>query len=160
MAAPIAAKIMDRSEMTLTADIDLRTAMSKLLQAKLTGAPVIDSEGRLCGILTEKDCLKALVRQAVDGAPSGRVRDYMTTAVESVTESTRLLDIAQLFLRHSFRKLPVVNERGIVVGQVSRRDVLRAIESAKDNPFLYGREEPRPEETGGVDSAMRRARGK
>jgi len=160
MAAPTAARIMDRTELTLTADIDIGTAMKTLLRAKLTGAPVIDSEGRLSGILTEKDCLKALVRQAVDGTPSGRVREYMTTAVETVTESTRLLDIAQLFLRHSFRKLPVLNERGIVVGQVSRRDVLRAIDSAKDNPFLYGKEEHRPEETGGVDSAMRRARGK
>lgn len=160
MNAPTAADIMDRSELTFTQELDIGTAMREMLRAKLTGAPVIDSEGRLCGMLTEKDCLKALVRQAMEGAPGASVRDYMTTPVDSVTPATQLLDLTRLFLSRPFRKLPVVDSDGRVVGQVSRRDILRTIDSAKDNPFLYGTKEQSPIETGGVHSAMQRALGK
>jgi len=160
MNVPTAADIMDRSELTFTQDLDIGTAMRKMLRAKLNGAPVVDSDGRLCGMLTEKDCLTALVRQAMDGAPGASVGDYMTTSVDTVAPTTQLLDITHLFLSRPFRKVPVVDSDGRVVGQVSRRDVLRAIDSAKDNPFLYGTKDQRPGETGGVHSAMRRALGK
>ena len=160
MKVPTAADIMDRSELTLTQELDIGTAMRKMLRAKLAGAPVVDSEGRLRGMLTEKDCLKALVGQAIDGAPGGSVREFMTTSVDSVTPATQLLDITHLFLKRPFRKLPVVDSDGRVIGQVSRRDILVAIDSAKDNAFLYGTEDHRPGETGGVHSAMQRARGK
>jgi len=160
MDVPTAKDIMDRSEITLTEEVDIGDAMRQMLRAKLNGVPVVDGEGRLCGMLTEKDCLTALVHQAVDGDPSASVREYMTRSVESISPATRLLEIAHVFMHHSFRKLPVVDDDGRVVGQVSRRDVLRAIDSAKDNSFLYGTAERRPAETGGVHSAMERARGK
>ena len=160
MKVPTAADIMDRSELTLTPELDIGTTMRKMLRAHLNGVPVLDSEGRLCGMLTEKDCLTALIRQAMDGAPGASVRDYMTTSVDSVTPTTQLLDIAHLFLNRPFRKLPVVDSDGRVVGQVSRRDIIRAIDSAKDNSYLYGTKDQSPGETGGVHSAMQRARGK
>ena len=160
MDIPTASQIMDRNELTLSEEIDIATAMRRMLRAKLAGAPVVDSGGRLSGMLTEKDCLSALVRQAVHGDPGGSVRDYMTSPVDTVMPTTRLLEIAQLFLQRPYRKLPVVDAENRVVGQVSRRDILRAIESAKDNPFLYGREEHRPTAVEGVHSAMQRARGK
>jgi CBS-domain-containing membrane protein len=160
MNPPTAADMMDRSELTITQELDIGTAMHEMLRAKLTGAPVVDAEGRLCGMLTEKDCLAALVRQAMDGAPGASVRDYMTSPVESVTPETQLLDITRLFLNRPFRKLPVVDSDGRVLGQVSRRDILRSIDSAKDNPFLYGTKDQSPRETEGVHSAMQRALGK
>jgi CBS-domain-containing membrane protein len=155
-----AADIMDRSEPTFAQDVDIGTAMRKMLRDKLNGVPVVDSEGRLCGMLTEKDCLRALVRQAMEGAAGASVREFMTANVDSVTPDTQLLDITQLFLERPYRKLPVVDPDGRVVGQVSRRDILRAIDSAKDNPLLYGTKDQRLRETGGVHSAMERARGK
>ena len=56
--------------------------------------------------------------------------------------------------------MPVVDGKGDVVGQVSRRDVLRAIGSMRDNSYLYGTADQQlPLDDGpGVDSAMRRAR--
>ncbi len=160
MSTRTTADIMDRSELTLTLEVDIASAMRTMLRAKLTGAPVVDEEGRLCGMLTEKDCLKAIVHQAVDGAPGATVREYMTTDVHTVQPSTQLLDVAHLFLTYSFRKVPVVDDKGRVIGQVSRRDILRAIDSAKDNPFLYGTKGKSPRDIEGVHSAMERARGK
>lgn len=160
MNPPTAADLMDRSERTLTPDLEVGAAMRELLRAGLTGAPVVGDDGRMCGILTEKDCLRAVLRQAMDGTPMTRVRDCMTREVDSVAPSSQLLDITVLFLNRPYRKLPVVDADGRVLGQVSRRDILRAIDSAKDNPFLYGTKDQSAHDVEGVHSAIQRALGK
>ena len=112
----------------------------------------------LLGMLTERDCLKVLVGGALDGLPTGKVSDYMTTPAQLITPTATLFDIAHIFLTRSYRKLPVVDRDRRVIGQVSRRDMLVAIESARDNPRLYGVKDLDPTDDMGVDSAMRLAR--
>jgi CBS domain-containing protein len=133
----------------------------KVLRRTETGAPVVNEAGQLLGMLTERDCLKALVGGALDGLPGGKVADYMTAPAESIRPTASLFDIAHIFLTRSFRKLPVVDVDRRVIGQVSRRDMLVAIEAGRDTPRLYGVEDRRPVEQtdAGVDSAMRTARG-
>ena len=103
-----AADIMARSEATLSPEAGVYDAMARLLKSRLTGAPVVDDEGQLLGMLTERDCLKVLVGAALDGLPSGKVADYMTAPAESIQPTASLFDIAHIFLTRSFRKLPVV----------------------------------------------------
>ena len=158
MAINTAADLMARSESTLSPDLDIYDALSLLLRRKLTGVPVVDGAGRLLGMLTEKDCLKVVVGGALDGRPSGRVEDHMTPPAESVLPTATVYDVVHLFLTRPYRKLPVVDAAGHVVGQVSRRDVLRAIESTRENTRLYGVQERRPPDAPGVDSAMTFAR--
>ena len=153
-----AADIMARSEAMLSPESDIYDALARLLKSRLTGAPVVDADGKLLGMLTERDCLKVLVDGAVEGLPRAKVSDYMTSPAESITPAASVYDIAHIFLTRSFRKLPVVDQDGRVIGQVSRRDMLVAIESARDNPRLYGVKDQRPPDDGGVDSAMRQAR--
>ena len=157
MPSPTAQDIMARSEAILSPDTDIYVAMKQLLKRKLTGAPVVDEKKVLVGMLTERDCLKVLVGGAFDGLPSGTVSDYMTSPAESIAPTANLYDIVHMFLTRSYRKFPVVGEAGAVVGQVSRRDTLIALESVKDNPRLYGIGDAQPQGTG-VDSAMRSAR--
>lgn len=145
--------------MTLSPDTDIYEAMALLLSRRLTDVPVVDSSSTLRGMLTERDCLKVVVGAAMDGLPGGRVDDYMTTPAVSVSPTASIYDVVHIFLRRSFRKLPVVNDKGRVVGQVSRRDALVAIESQRDNPRLYGTPEAHPLEAPGVDAAMMIARG-
>ena len=130
-----AADIMARSEATLDPESDIYVAMERLLKGRLTGAPVVDDEGTLLGMLTERDCLKVMVDGALDGLPRGKVSDYMTSPAESITPTASLHSVAHLFLTRSYRKLPVVDRDGRLIGQVSRRDILVAIESARDNPW-------------------------
>ncbi len=153
-----AADVMAQSEATLEPDGDIYDALARLLKWRLTGVPVVDGDGRLLGMLTERDCLKVLVGGAFDGHPHGTVSDYMTAPAESIRPSASLFDIAHIFLTRSYRKLPVVDGENRVIGQVSRRDVLVAIESVRDNPRLYGIPERRLSDGTGVDSAMRVAR--
>ena len=84
----------------------------------------------------------------------------MTTPVETVAPHASLFEIVNTFQRKAFRRLPVVDESGGLLGQISRRNVLQVIESMEDNTFLFGVEDHTlsPGESPGVDSAMRRAR--
>ena len=52
-----ATDIMARSELTLSPETDIYRVIQLLLKHRLSGAPVVDAEGRLVGILTEMDCL-------------------------------------------------------------------------------------------------------
>lgn len=155
-----ASDIMARSEITLPPSMGIYEALGLLLTSKLTGAPVVDPDGVLLGMLTERDCLKVLVAGELDGWPSGNVDQYMSAPAESIRPDASMYDIVHLFLTRPYRKLPVIDDQGRVVGQVSRRDTLVAFESIRDNPRSFGSaNEPTPDGTG-VDSAMRIARGK
>ena len=155
----LTAKDIMASEATLSPDMDIYVAMKQLVKRRLTGAPVVDENRVLLGMLTERDCLKVMVGGALDGLPGGTVSDYMTSPAESIGPTARLYDVVHIFLTRSYRKLPVVAESGAVIGQVSRRDVLKALESMTDNPRLFGTDGVKPHGTG-VDSAMRMARGR
>ena len=87
-----AVDIMARSEATLDPDSDIYDALARLLKSRLTGAPVVDGDGVLLGMLTERDGLKVLVGGALDGLPTGKVSDYMTAPAQSVTPATSLFE--------------------------------------------------------------------
>ena len=86
--------------------------------------------------------------------------DYMSAPAESIGPAASLYDIVHIFLTKAFRKLPVVDDHGRVIGQVSRRDTLEAFESSRDNTRLYGTKDESPPDGAGVDSAMKIARGR
>ena len=157
-----AADIMTKKVVTLSSDTDVYAAMRTLLKKKISGAPVVDGDGAIVGVLSEKDCLKVVTAEAFDGVPKGMVASYMTRTVETIEPSASIFDVVNRFLQNHFRRLPVVDRDGRLLGQVSRRDVLAAIESMRDNSYLYGTEDkylhPGTDEAMGVDSAMRRAR--
>lgn len=158
-----AQEIMTRSPTTLSPDTDIYKAIKTLLKKKISGVPVVDINGNLQGMLSEYDCLKVMTGEAFDGLPEGKVADYMSSPAQTVKAEARILDIVDRFLAKPIRRLPVVDKNGHLVGQISRRDVLEAIESIRDNTYLYGQkdEEIRPpssDESRGVDSAMKSAR--
>jgi CBS domain-containing protein len=58
-----------------------------------------------------------------------RVKDYMTTHIKSVSVTEDVVDVANKFLSNRFRRFPVVDEKGRLLGQVSKRDILKAAQS-------------------------------
>jgi CBS-domain-containing membrane protein len=158
---PTAADMMTRNVVTLQPAMSIYEAMRVLLKKKISGAPVVDEKGEMLGILSEKDCFKVLTAEAFDGVPEGCVRDFMSADVVTVKPDASIFDIVALFLRSPFRRVPVMDESGRLAGQISRRDVLSAIDSIRDNSYLFGSAEFKvavEDAVGGVDSAMRRAR--
>jgi CBS domain-containing protein len=111
---------------TLAPELDVLRAMQILLDERISGAPVIDPRGNLVGILTQRDCLAVAVQATYHQEPAGRVAQYMSHPVETLPASASLMQVIEAFLRSPYRRFPVV-EAGRLVGQISRRDILRAI---------------------------------
>jgi len=117
---------MTRHLVTFRSDTDLFTAINRLLEHRISGAPVVDSQGHLIGLLSEGDCLRGILSGAYYEAIGGTVSTYMTTEVETVTPEADIIELSERFLRGRRRRLPVI-EHGRLVGQISRCDVLRAV---------------------------------
>jgi CBS domain-containing protein len=125
---PKAGEIMQRRLLTLSPDTDLATAIRSLLAEGHSGAPVVDSSGRLVGVLSEHDCVSVLAQAAADKWPLGSVGASMTKEVETVSPVDDVFALATRFCQGHHRRLIVVEE-GKLVGLISRRDLLRALES-------------------------------
>ena len=106
-------------------DMDVIQAIRLLLKNRISGAPVVDSDGTYLGIFSEKCSMNILLDAAYEQLPSNEVRVFMDTEAQTIQPDSLLLSIAQIFLSTPFRRLPVL-ENGKLIGQVSRRDVLNA----------------------------------
>jgi len=125
---------MDTVVPTLGPDAKIMTAVDFLLHHGVTGAPVVDSDGKLVGIITETDLLK-LVTEVIQGEPptEATVAEYMTTDVITVPPTVDIYYIAGMFLANKFRRLPVV-ENNKIVGAITRFDLLRIIRTLSATP--------------------------
>ena len=99
------------------------TEVAKRMVAKDVGAVLVFDEGAICGILTERDVLRA-VADGLDDATL--VRDRMTANPETLDADDTTEHAAVLMIHGGFRHLPVV-EQGEVVGVLSIRDLMRVV---------------------------------
>ena len=113
--------------LTLTPEMDLRRALAIFIEADISGAPVIGPRGELIGMLTERDCIRQALNAGYYDEPGGTVESCMSTTVVTVGGEDRLMDVALRFRDSHFRRYPVVDD-GQLVGLISRRDVLRAMQ--------------------------------
>ena len=127
---PLVRDYMDKSFITLSPEMDVYQAIDILLKKGITGAGVVDRKGNLLGVLSEKDCLRTLVHGAYHELPGGIVADYMTKNVNTISSELDIFSTANLFFNHPSRRLMVV-EAGKLVGQITRRDLLRVIQKIK-----------------------------
>ena len=112
--------IMSRDVLAVEPDIRLQEAATRMV-ARSVGAVLVLEEGRLAGILTERDVLKAV---AAGRAEQAVVRDWMTVDPEVIGPEEPTDHAATLMIHGGFRHLPVV-EAGELVGIVSVRDLIR-----------------------------------
>jgi CBS domain-containing protein len=107
-------------------DTDVMDAIHELVERRIAGAPVVDDKGDLVGMLSELDCMKVALNAGYYGDWGGPVADFMSTTVESVDSEMNIVDLAQKFLDSGYRRFPVLRNNRLV-GQISRRDALRAL---------------------------------
>ena len=107
-------------------DTAVLDAIHSLVENRISGAPVMDDQGNLVGVLSERDCMKVTLQAAYYGNHAGKVSEYMSTSVQTVDADASLMSIAQRFLDRPYRRYPVMRDNR-VVGIVSRRDVLRTM---------------------------------
>ncbi len=119
---------MSANLVTLTPDMEILRAVHTLVEHGISGAPVIDDHGNLVGMLSERDCMKVALSAGYHGEYAGRVSEFMSPGVNTVDADASILEIAEMFLRERFRRYPVMKDNRLV-GQISRHDVLRALEN-------------------------------
>lgn len=148
-----AAEVMTRNVVTLTRGTPIREAIRLMLDHRISGLPVVDATGKVEGILTEGDLLRRSEiaterrrwpwldfllgpgRNASEYVRThGRICEHlMSYDVISVTPDTPLAEIVELMERRHIKRLPVI-ENGVLVGIVSRPDLLAAVARALDSP--------------------------
>lgn len=119
---------MSTGLVTFHPETDLFEAINILLKHSISGAPVVNQQGELVGLLSEVDCLRAILTLTYhEEEMGGRVRDCMTSSVEVVNHDANIIEVAKIFIEKGRRRLPVTRG-GKLVGQISRSDILRAVE--------------------------------
>lgn len=119
-------EFMGASLVTFYPDQEIKEAIQGLLEHKLSGSPVVDNRGNLVGYLSEKDCLKVALNAAYHDDWGGKVSDFMVHHVKTVDLDMDMIALAEMFLKDPYKRYPVVQGNRLV-GQIHRRDVLRAL---------------------------------
>lgn len=120
-------KYMATELVSFAPEDDIIHAMRVLLDQHLSGAPVLDRSGQMVGILSQKDCLAIVYNTAYHQDWGGQVEQYMSRQVEHIDADSSILDAAEKFLHSRYRRFPVLRD-GQLVGQISRHDIMRALD--------------------------------
>lgn len=123
--------LMDRVFITFNPRTPVADAVEALGKKRLFGACVVNEEGEVLGILSEKRCIRlyrdALDKGSVQLIENSTVMDIIYDDFKTISKSAGIVEAAQFFLQNDFRRIPVV-ESGRLIGQITRRDIIRAIE--------------------------------
>jgi len=160
-----AVDVMTTDVITVDPDTTVRALATLLAERGISGAPVVDSSGRLVGVISEGDLLHRaeigtarrhrvrrrswwlddfasdLAREYIKS--HGRtVKDIMTRDVVTVSEDTELAEVAALLEAKRIKRVPVMRE-GKVVGIISRANIVRAVGATKGAPPREGEDDDR-----------------
>ena len=102
-------------------------AAHRLSKRGWSGAPVVDDQGKIVGMLSEADVLKGLASAAYHDSPQPElVRDVMTTPVDCANPNTDLFALVGMLTNSGHKRVVVVKDDH-PVGIVTRKDIMRAL---------------------------------
>lgn len=139
-------EVMSRQIKSFSPETNAKEALDKLLAIEISGLPVIDEQGKLVGMFTEKDILKHILptyleqvgRFVYANTPKGikskiadlthvKIKDIMRKEVVTVDEDTSISEVAHIMLTQKVRRIPVLNKEGKVVGVAARQDIIKGL---------------------------------
>jgi CBS domain-containing protein len=116
----IASDIMTRKVATIRPEASAQEAARLLDEKRISGAPVVDADSKIIGIITEADIISKVNRDGLC------VADIMSHDVIAISEETPVSEIAALLTERKIKRVPVVYD-GKLVGIVSRADIVHAV---------------------------------
>ena len=135
--------VQPRDLTTTTIDQTAEQAAKDMAAANVAAIIVLDADGKLIGIVTERDLSRRIV--AENKVPSDtKVGDIMTANPDTLAPGDRASDALELMLTRRYRHLPVQDENGKCIAMVSIRDLYEAVkESLEENireteAFVFG----------------------
>ena len=146
---------MTRSPFSLRPSDSIKTVLDTLAERKISGCPVVDSKGRVLGVITQTDILRIIdvhsgiqkpgtdlfslvlasirsesydsMKTALKKVMNLKIRDFMAKDVVSIDHEEDIYTAARLMNKHDVDRLPVVRNSKLV-GILTRWDVIRALE--------------------------------
>ncbi|SNT04763.1 CBS domain-containing protein [Ekhidna lutea] len=127
---------MARKLITFKPDQPMHEVVDALMKHKISGGPVVNDQGELVGVISEGDCLKEVVKGKYDNMPifTGLVEEHMAKNVITVDPNLNIFEAAKMFLEKRLRRFPVIRD-GKLVGQISQKDVMKAVLKAKSSTW-------------------------
>jgi CBS domain-containing protein len=123
--------IMTRKPKSVTPETSVREAARLMKEEDVGVLPVVERDGsdRLVGIISDRDIALRHVAEGHDTS-SCPVREAMTSNVRTAREDDDVDDVMDLMGKEQVRRIPIVDERGGLVGIVAQADIVR---EARDN---------------------------
>ena len=140
-------EIMTKEVVSVKPDENAKDALTLLFKMQISGLPVIDENGKLVGMFTEKEVLSYTLPSYIEKVgrfiyeenPKStknkfkelcniKVAKLMRKDVVTTTEDTALCEAARVMLTQKARRLPVLDNAGKVVGMIARNDILKALD--------------------------------
>ena len=134
--------VMTEHPVTVTPDTSVKAALTKLAFVGVTALPVVDDQGRLCGIVSEADFIGEVIDDPRARArpismrpltPARTVDDVYTRTPVTVRPHDDVTAVVDLMSAQGFKSLPVVDAKQCLVGMISRSDVVRALARDDDD---------------------------
>lgn len=123
---------MLKNPVTVKANTNLFEAIELIIAHRISGLCVVDDNNMLVGVLSELDCLRAILSATYNEGGVGVVADHMSSEDILVAQADEdIVDVAQDMLLKRKRRRPVV-ENGRLVGQITLRQILGAVKSFKN----------------------------
>ncbi|MFI8371913.1 CBS domain-containing protein [Streptomyces sp. NPDC085466] len=133
------ADVMTKKVVAVRPDASFKEIVTAMERWKVTALPVLEGEGRVVGVVSEADLLlkeefhdhrlgmveQLRRRDATAKAGSDRAAELMTTPAVTVRPEASLPRAARLMATHRVKRLPVVDADGMILGVVSRSDLLK-----------------------------------
>lgn len=118
---------MTRKLITFRPDQSVEEVIEELIRYKISGGPVVNEKKELVGIISEGDCIRHISESRYHNLPSEnrKVEQHMAKEVETIDGDMNIFDAANKFLNDRRRRFPIV-EDGVLVGQISQKDILKA----------------------------------
>jgi CBS domain-containing protein len=128
--------IMTTQLVLFTPEQSIHDVMQAFIKYRISGGPVVDEKGKLIGVISEADCMKEISDSRYFNMPilDKSVGHFMTENVDTIESTLSVFDAASKFSKSSRRRYPVL-EKGRLVGQVSRKDIVIAALNMKSQTW-------------------------
>jgi CBS domain-containing protein len=138
-------EVMTKDVDSAKPDDSAEEALTRLFKMQISGLPVIDAQGKLVGMFTEKDILRSILPSYIEKVgrfvyeenPKSiknkfkelgnlKVSQLMRKEVITVFEDAAVCEVARIMLTEKVRRIPVLNKENKVVGIVAREDIIKS----------------------------------
>jgi CBS-domain-containing membrane protein len=136
-------EVMTATVVTVRRDADLHEAARLLSEHRISGMPVVDGTNRVIGVISEADILTLAglkrehtfrdILRNILGEPvpahgaGGKVENVMSFPPITSKGDDGVADVAKILDERRIKRLPVVDDQGVLIGIISRADIVRAI---------------------------------